>query len=526
MYGFAILWGLAAMTTGCSETSGALSGRADETSDDSDWGDTGTFGAGDQGDAGDAGDEAPPEVEQERFLAPAQTDVYVFVANPDRDTVTRVNVATRAVRTARVGREPSLVEVTSDYAMAVVFNKGDDTVSLLDASTLDETVVPVRDNLNAMRVAPDGGWAVLWHDVASEEPGDGPDGAATSYHEISLVDLMNARQVPLVVGFNPKDVAFTPDGTLALVVADASLVRLDLTQDDPEIVYVEIADPLSPPSAEEVVVTPDGHFAFIRQFGADDLTVVDLDTQLVDAVPVGTNPTDLDLSPDGFEVVVVSRGSKEIRVFDAADPFAQPALLAFPDDTPFGSVLLHHDEGILFTTASAIGRYATWDRTDDSFRVRPLPKPVRSISVTPPGTSLLVEHTRTDSTDGSTPAPYRGEPAVSLIDLSDFRANTIALASDAAGFVNSADGTRGYLILEGQPFLEVLDYRSLIHDELALRSVPLFVGVLPDLDIGDDDEPAAWVSQEHPLGRLSFYDPDDGALQTLTGFELNSAIEE
>jgi hypothetical protein len=53
----------------------------------------------------------------------------------------------------------------------------------------------------------------------------------------------------------------------------------------------------------------------------------------------------------------------------------------------------------------------------------------------------------------------------------------------------------------------------------------VFVGVLPDLDIADGDEPKAWVSQEHPLGRISFFDPDDTSLETITGFELNSEIE-
>jgi hypothetical protein len=33
------------------------------------------------------------------------------------------------------------------------------------------------------------------------------------------------------------------------------------------------------------------------------------------------------------------------------------------------------------------------------------------------------------------------------------------------------------------------------------------------------------VSQQHDLGRISFYDPDAGALDTLTGFELNAGIE-
>ena len=64
----------------------------------------------------------------------------------------------------------------------------------------------------------------------------------------------------------------------------------------------------------------------------------------------------------------------------------------------------------------------------------------------------------------------------------------------------------------------MLNYGSLLYDEIQLKSDPVHVGVLPESRL-------AYINQEHELGRLSFYDPDAGELQTLTGFELNSAIE-
>ena len=71
-----------------------------------------------------------------------------------------------------------------------------------------------------------------------------------------------------------------------------------------------------------------------------------------------------------------------------------------------------------------------------------------------------------------------------------------------------------------------MNYDTLLYDQYALRSNPVYVGVLPDLAPTDGDEPPAWVSQEHELGRISFLDPDDGSMETITGFELNSQIEE
>jgi DNA-binding beta-propeller fold protein YncE len=476
----------------------------------------------------DDSDEPPSESEVDFLsLAPDQTDVYVFITNPERGTVTRVNVRTLDVRTTTVGARPSVARVTRDYTTAVVFNQGDATVSILDAETLDQEVVPVRGNLNSMALSPDGRWAALWHAVAAERPDDPAQGGATSFNEVSLVDLMAGLHVPLVVGFNPKAIEFTPDGSLALVVSDASLAVLRLTDDLPVPEFIEVADPLDPPLAEEAVITPDGTWAFIRQFGTEQLTVVDLDAREVSTVPVGSNPTDIDLTPDGLHAVVVSRDAATVSIFDVADPFASPEVLDIPGGTRLGAVAMAPSQlAVLYTTASLVSRYATWDLDSGEIRLRPLAKPVAGIARTPTGDSLLVVHTRADAADGSTEAPYRGKPAISLVDLDDFRANTLALADDVLGIANSNNGRFGYVILEDQPYMEVLDYTTLIFEELPLRSTPVFVGALPDLDPDDGDEPPAWVSQEHPLGRISFYDPDDDAFETITGFELNSAIED
>ena len=74
----------------------------------------------------------------------------------------------------------------------------------------------------------------------------------------------------------------------------------------------QIADDLlSPPRAEEVEVTPDGAYAFIRQFGQPEIVLVDLATsEWVDS-PVQSNPTDLDITPDGSEAVIIDRGAQK-----------------------------------------------------------------------------------------------------------------------------------------------------------------------------------------------------------------------
>ena len=72
--------------------------------------------------------------------------------------------------------------------------------------------------------------------------------------------------------------------------------------------------------------------------------------------------------------------------------------------------------------------------------------------------------------------------------------------------------------MEGYKFLEVLDFETMLPEEIVLNSAPLFVGTLPETDI-------AFASQEHELGRISFYAAENGSLDTVTGFELNAEID-
>lgn len=470
----------------------------------------------------------PGEVEEDLLaLPPAQTERYVFVANPDRDTVTRINVRTLEVDTTAVGDNPDIVLTTPDWSTAAVFNRGDASVTILDAASLDNVTVPVREDYNQMVMSPDGVWVCLFHDIARERPDDPPPQGIQSFNEASFVNLVSGEHFPMAVGFNPRMVRFAVNGTLAIVVSDSYVALVDLTQDLLLPRLVELTPGvLEPPTAEEVVLSPSGAYAFVRQFGATEVLVVDLDAFEVGAVPVGANPTDLDLSPDGREAVVVARDARELWVLDTDDPYAPPEVLPFPDDLPLGSLLFDPtgDQAVLYTTASPIDRFTTWDTRTGELRTRALVKPVTGMAISPTGDTLLAFHTQTDA-PGAAPSPFTGSWALSLFALSDFRSNPLKLPAEPIGYANSNDGRRGYFIMEGEPFLEVLDYLTMLPDEIPLRSNPVYVGVLPPLPGSEDEEPPSWVSQDHELGRISFFDPTEQTLETVTGFELNAAIE-
>lgn len=507
---------LLALGTGCASADNFLSGASyDESADD-----TGSSGADGGYGGGDDADSAPPEQEDDFLrLAPAATNAYVFVANPTRNTVTRIAVPSLAVDTRTVGSDPVTVATSSDYTHAVTFNAGSDDVSIIDAESFDVTTVGVRDNFNTMAMSPDGEWVMCWYD---EDIGPvDPSGGVQSFNEVSFVNLRTATHYGMVVGFNPQGVRWTPDGTLALVVSDGALAMIDLTEEELSPTLVELADdPLDAPPAEEVELSPNGDFAFVRQFGTDEILVVSLMDRTYDAVPVGQNPTDLDLSPDGRSVAVVSRGSHELYVFDSEDPFAEPQVLSYADLAEYGSVQYAGDGrlALLYTNAAPVPKYTVWDTQTGELTERTLVKPIRTLGISPTGGTALIFHTESDAPDADPNGTFYGEWALTMVDIASLRASPILLPAEPKAYTTSEDGRHGFFIMEGLEFLETLHFDSLLYDEVRLKSEPVYVGVLPGTSL-------AYASQEHELGRISFYDPDTEALDTVTGFELNSEID-
>lgn len=513
------------LTAGCSAADFALKNSADTGY----YGDSYFDGGSAADEDSDTLDDGYGSEEENDFLSllPATTRRYVFVVNTERDTVSRISVPELEVVTVDVGVRPSVISTAADYSRAVTFNAGSDDVSIIDAETLEVQTVDVQPNLNQMAVSPDGAWAIVYHDVAAEDADDDPPEGAISYNELSLVNLETLDHIEAVVGTFPHEVAFTDDGSLAVVVSDDYLAVIDLTEREPDPIRIPLtANTLNPPVAEEILLPPSGEYAFVRQYGVDALKLVDLVSATTEDLLVGANPTDMDLSPDQSEAIVVARNARELWVYDVADPFATPKIIAMPEDDVYGSVLMSPDnsKGLLYSTQSGQARYGVWDRSTDTVSTFPLEKPVASVGVSPLGNTALVFHTA-ENGDIDPESSFYDKNALTLIELdgASFFPNPIQLEAAPMAYANAADGETGYFIMEGLPYLGVLDYEAISHHIEVLPSEPVHLGALPEED-------TAFVNQSHPLGRLSFYDPDvadgEAPLQTITGFELNSAIEQ
>lgn len=475
-------------------------------------------------------------------LRPATTSKYVFVVNSDRNTVTRISVPSLEVMTVGVGVEPSLVETSSDYTRAVTFNKGSNDISIIDSETLDVSEVTIRDNLNQMRMSPDGNWVICYHDVGADGGGS-IEGGAVTFNAISIVNLQTLEHFEAIVGSYPHDVKFTEDSSLAVVISDDYLASIDLSEESIIPQRIAIADDLiHPPRAEEVLLDPNGKYALVRQYAVSDLVFVDLELSenQVSSVPCGDNPTDMDVSDDGTTAYVVARGASpagDCGDYIEEDPTAcdqqgelwiydlnnidniETQTVTFPSGEVFGQLQLSPDDdnGIFYSTQSGLSRMGIWDKSSDEIVVKGLVKPVSMIGLSPTGETSVVFHPKTNGDTPST-SQFYGSYALSLVDMGDLFSSAYKLVAEPTTFTSTPDGNIGFFIMEGQPYLEMLNYRTLVPSEVHLPSVPVHLGSLPDTNI-------AFVSQEHNLGRISFFDTEEDELQTITGFELNSAID-
>ena len=507
-----------------------MASAADMDDDDEHGAADGDDWAGDDDLAGDD-DDAPPEEENDFVsVVPSAADVVVFIANPNRDSVTKVHVLTRQITTIEVGDEPSQVLVTDDYQRAVVFNDGEDSVSVIDVDTDEVTTVDVREDFNYLAMSPTGLHAVCWLNTALLE-GDEPFEGVLSYTEISVVDLDAMVSHDFSVGFNPRQVKFAADGDLAVIISDEYITMVDLTADTPQPQMLDLgADPFDPPVAAEVEVEPDGEYAFVRYQGDDTIQVVHLDDGTLEYLFAGSDPSDMDLSPDGTELMIVARGSQQLFTYDATAPTEDPDLLALPQTETIGSVSMAPvgDVALLYTTAALTDRVTVWDRGSDAIElteddIQRLVKPVDKVIMSPDGESLLVVHTLED-TPGETDI-YSDNHAMTIVTVADgaFLPNAVLLEDELESLANFDSGDKAVFMMTDNRYVGLIDYPSRLVDDIEVPSYPVHVGVMPE---GDGlPTPVAWISQDHALGRISFADPDSLTLETVTGFELNSGIE-
>ncbi|MCB9551149.1 MAG: hypothetical protein H6705_04545 [Myxococcales bacterium] len=527
----------------------------------------------------DAGAPAPPEAEIDLSpAAPAAGRDHVWITLPHNDAIARIHGQTLAVTVIEVGDDPHVVRAVAGEDTAVVLTRGDDRLTVVrhaaGADTLTAHDLP--GHFNALDLAPDGRHAIAWFDLTAARPGED----AAAIQDIAVLDLATGALHPIAIGFAPRRVAFA-DGDALIVTDDGlSIIRLD-DLDGPAIApTIPLAPDVFSQADREVVLTPDGRHAASRGPGEPGITVVDLTEAIPRFIPLGAEPTDLDLLPDGTALVMLreARRLALVPLATAADP-ATHRVIGY-GDLPLGSAVVspRGDRAFLFATrpdappAAALLALPSGDLA----RV-PLRKRALGAAIDPDGHVALVLHAP-EAPGGADPrpAPDAGldadagpdpdaapepepdaapepepdadadpapdaepaepplddsgpgvdpelapRPGYSLVDL-DTAFVKLTLTPAPVTAITFAPGDLALLALRADPAIAELHRLDLTRFDARrdlLGSPPRALGVLPAVD-------RAFVTQDHPTGRIGFVPlTTDGRIETVTGFALNGRIE-
>ncbi len=496
---------------------------------------------------GDGG--PPPEVERE-LSQPSSALRYLYVSMPELDAVAKIDGMSLAITSIDVGDRPGLVTPVPGRDDAVVLDRGIEAATIV-RPTVDhdeKLTLATLPRLNSVDIDRTGHFAVAWFDLTravAEAGGLQNVGEIGSFQDVTVVNITRdeERTVDLSVGFRPRKVAFDADGTHAYVVTDDGVSVIDLAAAVAGTLHVAAtipvaADPLADPTATEVEITSDGAWAVVRDTGRAELRLVAVGSRAGEppgsahVIALPAEATDVDLSADGKHAWAVLRDASTLAIIDVPGDGLDPAGVELVDlgSARVGSVEIDeaHGRALLYTNAFYEEKLVVVDLAAPAHPVRvlPLEKGVRLVAIAPEGKTALVLHTRLPGDPqqaGSVDELVDRSFGYSLVDLSSGFAKLAITPVDPGSFAFAPDGGTAYLGLDGGDAenavrrLQVIDLRTFVVRDLQLGSPPEVVGVLPSAG-------KAFVSQRHPLGRVTFVSFTDGHTSTVTGFELGSHI--
>jgi len=423
--------------------------------------------AADYGDTdyGDTAVNEEPGADEVLLSPPAALPTAIFVANPDRNTVTRIATLDQDIRTVAVGTRPERLWTSLGLGAAVTLNLGDDSLSLVDGASLSVQDLDIRPNLNTLSLSPSGMHAVVWYDPDLDEHGH--DGVQ-AFNEITVVDLAGRTTTSMSVGFNPQQVGWTPDG-YAVVVTDGWIAFVDIfaPQGGPDLLPLA-DDPDAAPPAREVVISSDGQHLLIRLVGVSQMLAVDREARSVTTVPLPSPATDLE-PLDGDRVAVLHPDNHAVGIRSVVDGSSLEAMNWGAEDHGFQAMESTGTHLLLHTPHRA--RYGWLDPGTGDFVVRSLVKSSTRVALVDGQRLALFEHPATDVEDVEPGSPFQGRHGLSLVELSTGWSNPIRLDAGLEDIVDSGEGY-GFFTVDDVEVLAVLDYATLLATAWPMASLP------------------------------------------------------
>jgi hypothetical protein len=524
----------------------------------------------------------PEEVELDpEFELPHAGQHYVYAVNPDRDSVAVIDATTLAIHSVDAGDEPKFLQTLAGTDAAIVLNvKSEDATVIRTAKGKSATsFVDVAADSNSIAVAADGRHALVYFDAEHATSGS-TELASQSVSVLTLADG-DDRAVTTSVGFRPSAAYFSDDGARAFVITDDGVSILNLDEIDAGTSAIARTVPVSGSfdvRALDVSVTRDGRYALAREQSGNILRLVDLDSgdpMELDVTPIvaaarpsgpgadaggagaagaagapsagsagsehssggdgATEPepvqalvTDVDLSPDNAFAFAVVRSDGLVLKIPIPAGFEDPnaEVVAYPVDAGIiGSATLSSDAqtALLYTTADLGETHISLlDLGTSALRTIDLHKSVQSVAIASDDRTALVVHQKLPG-EAADPADEQDRRehsyGYSVVNLETGFARLVLTRSEVMAFT-LPEGSDSLFVLLGEPWqVQRMPFDSFVPENLSLASEPLSIGAVPA-------SKRIFVGQKHPDGRITFIDWDTMDTTSVTGFELNSEIQE
>jgi YVTN family beta-propeller protein len=225
----------------------------------------------------------------------------VYVANNGSSTVSVISTATNMViATIPVGNGPVGVAVSPDGKTVYVANAGSNSVSVITTANNTVTTIGVGTFPYGVAVSADGSTVYV---------------ANAGSNSVSVIATANNTVTTIGVGSDPRGVVVTPDGSKVYVAnfGSNSVSVIPATGPVSTINDSSFNAPLG------VAVTPDGSKVYVTNFFGNTVSVITTATDTVTpvvsssscagAIPVGSFPVGVSISPDGRTVYVANEGN-------------------------------------------------------------------------------------------------------------------------------------------------------------------------------------------------------------------------
>lgn len=480
----------------------------------------------------------PPKPEKEldfEFKAPQASEHYVYIAATARDSLVRIDAESLDIRLIPVGGAPTVVATLPGKDAAVVINSGTDNISIVRSSPESDSVknLDILPHANAIAVSPSGNHAIVYYNHELGFPG-GPVG---DFQTVAVVSLLEGKEEVALVstGFHTSLVKFHEDGSKAYLVTDdgISVIELDEAKDGDITPIVAVStDPQEDAELREVLITPKGDYALVRNLALPRLSIIDLAKENLVEVEVEGLPTDVDLIPGANKALVMLREQELAYILDLKAALAGQEALEELDisGSGAGAAVITSDgtRAILYSTVGESSAVAVLDlvKKNHPWKIYPLQKGAVGVAVSPKGSTALILHEKES---------YRAE--ASSIDKTIAGTQGFTLFNLATGYrklVQTDYKWSDFLFVASKgkdlkAYVLTPDPNDILHsvwsvnldtfivDKLPLNSRPIAMVYVPVSG-------KVAVAQDHPNGRITFIDVKTGEAYSVTGYELNGLI--